>query len=294
MAFEATFSRCPHDKQNPYVMISRALIRDKSLSPECRMLIIYLLTHTEGFTINTQEIMNHFKGHWGRNRIYELVTEAIEAGYLKREEIFEKNLKQGCRYFVSEFPKFKECLRNTENGETEDSIDKNRRVDFREAENRHLNKEQSCKNKQEETTTPFSPKKIESSSLEKPSSPNSVEEELKKTKLTPEQQKEAIEFYRVYKEELHASAKSSVVGLIVTLVKNGAHKEKMQRASLIDQRKEWAQKNAFGSANGCLEVFKDGIQRVSGAFSEFIKFNSNHEFWKKIGLGLNEPELQPA
>lgn len=110
-----TFQRAAHDKENPYVMISRELVRDGSISPACRWLIIYLLTNTEGFTIRLKQVINHLKGMkgYGRNNIYEIVDEAIEAGYIYREIFYVNNLAK-TRYFVSETPKFKKCFRRPE------------------------------------------------------------------------------------------------------------------------------------------------------------------------------------
>jgi hypothetical protein len=106
--------RCPHDKQNPYVMINRALIRDNSLSPECRWLLIYLLSNTDGWKIKVKQVVNHVKGHIGRDRVYELFNEACDAGYMKREEGFGV-----CHYFISETPKFKKSLQFPENQDTD-------------------------------------------------------------------------------------------------------------------------------------------------------------------------------
>ena len=113
-----TYQRCLHDKENPYVMISRDLIRDNSISPTCRWLIIYLLTNTEGFVIKTQHIINHLKGveYCGRDRVYEYIEEAVSAGYLKKEVNLVRNskgqvIRQSCKYFVSESPKFKKDIK---------------------------------------------------------------------------------------------------------------------------------------------------------------------------------------
>src|SRR5947209_14298432 len=44
---QATIERCPHDGENPFAQISRDLIRNKTISLECRMLIIYLLSMSD-------------------------------------------------------------------------------------------------------------------------------------------------------------------------------------------------------------------------------------------------------
>ena len=107
--YSPTFHRCPHDTENPYAQVSRSLIRDNSISPECRWLIIYLLANRDDWKINIKQIINHCDGFMGKNRVYDVVKEAIKAGYIKAENYFVKGLKR-IRYLVSEFPKFKDFL----------------------------------------------------------------------------------------------------------------------------------------------------------------------------------------
>lgn len=109
MTHDSEIQRCPHDRQNPYSIVSNALIRDKSLSMECRWLLIYLLSNSDGWHITISQVMDHLQGMAGRDKVYKILNEAIEAGYVLREKYLEKNLER-CRYFVSETPKFKKCL----------------------------------------------------------------------------------------------------------------------------------------------------------------------------------------
>ena len=108
-----TFYRCPHDRENPYAQISNNLIRDGSLSPNCRWLIIYLLSNKESFGIKIEKIIEHLRPTVGRDKFYKILNEGIDAGYIKRDVYKENNLTR-VRYFVSEEPKFKESLDNTE------------------------------------------------------------------------------------------------------------------------------------------------------------------------------------
>lgn len=121
------FVRCPHDRQNPYVMINRNLFRDKNISPECSWLIAHLLSHSDNFKIKVKQIIFHLKGRWGRDKVYNIINEAIEAGYIDRQEYLKDNPHRGftkCyNYMVSEEPRFKKCLQRpdfqyTENTDT--------------------------------------------------------------------------------------------------------------------------------------------------------------------------------
>lgn len=106
-----SIQRCPHDEENPYVIINSKLIRDGSLSPECRWLLCYLLSHEKGWRINRRQIANHLDGQYGRDRIDRMFNEALAAGYMKRVDILVLREKGGAlrrsKYFISETPKFK-------------------------------------------------------------------------------------------------------------------------------------------------------------------------------------------
>lgn len=119
-----TIERCPHDSENPYTMVRNDLIRDASISPNCRWLIMYLLANKDGWTIKMSEVMNHVKLHMGRDKVKALFNEAIEHGYIKRVILKRANPRGGMlntyHYIVSELPKFKKCYRWTENQETGD------------------------------------------------------------------------------------------------------------------------------------------------------------------------------
>lgn len=144
---EDSIERCPHDKENPYVMISRNLIRDNSISPECRLMIIYLLSMDEKkWKINPKQLINYFQPHWGRDKVYEWIEQAIDAGYMKKEEVknsIHPNLKGKVKYYVSETPKFKKCFRHPEMQYTE----------ARDPENQYYKKEHVLKNDHSKETT---------------------------------------------------------------------------------------------------------------------------------------------
>ena len=103
--------RCPHDKENPYAMINRELIRDENLHPSTRWMLIYLLSMKDGWKISTRQIINHCHDHYGcgRDKVYDWIREAIEFGYMKIEKWEEKGMSR-MRYLLSETPKFKKCF----------------------------------------------------------------------------------------------------------------------------------------------------------------------------------------
>jgi hypothetical protein len=112
------FQRCPHDPENPWSQVSKDLIRDSSISFECRGLLIYLLSMKDGWVINTKQLINHASEFAGKDKIYSIINEAIKAGYLMRREFLVNGLKR-YSYLLSEFPKFKKCLLYPENPDAE-------------------------------------------------------------------------------------------------------------------------------------------------------------------------------
>lgn len=147
---EATIQRCAHDEENPYALISRALIRDASISPECRWLIMYFLSMKDGWKINMKQLVAHLKPHMGRDKVYAVMNEAIESGYMKRESIKtskgKNKLSTHTKYFVSEKPKFKKSFRHPDFQDTDIQDPENTDVKERTSpKNKHIEDKSSLK-----------------------------------------------------------------------------------------------------------------------------------------------------
>lgn len=113
---EPTIQRCPHDKENPYVMVSNDLIRNQGLSPNCRWLLIYLLSNDDKkWNIRVSQIAKHVAPHFAKRKLYKIINEAIEAGYIKRVQEKECSRYSQVTYYLSEKPKFKEMLPHVKN-----------------------------------------------------------------------------------------------------------------------------------------------------------------------------------
>lgn len=184
-----TIQRCPHDEDNPYTMVHNELIRDASISPECRWLIIYLLSNKVNWTINIQQIVNHLKGKTGRDKVYEIINEAIEAGYMKRDIVKKGNLKQQIKYFVSEKPKFKKILRHPEIQDPE----------IRDTENQDIKNKHTSKKDypEEETYTPPIPPQKETAGAV---AAKAAEEILKDSSKKPKRVRIPAEFSSTVKD----------------------------------------------------------------------------------------------
>ncbi len=151
---DSTIERCPHDEENPYAQINRDLIRDMTISPNCRWLIIYILSMKSGWEFRTSQIINHLKDQMGRDAVYKIIDEAIEAGYIKRVTKGAGNLKR-YKYYVSERPKFKPIIKDEKPAHNESG----RFPEFQDTENTDT-KERTYlkKKKQQKEKDPDKPK----------------------------------------------------------------------------------------------------------------------------------------
>lgn len=104
---EQFIERCPHDEENPYALISRALLRDQSISPDCRWMLCYLLSMDKGWKISAKQLWQHAQEFLGLKKIYKILREACEAGYMRIDYHYVGNLRRGVKYYLSETPKFK-------------------------------------------------------------------------------------------------------------------------------------------------------------------------------------------
>lgn len=100
-----------------FTTIPNNLIRDETISPNCRWLIIFLLSNKPGWTIKSKQLSNHTRGFLGRDAIRRIMNEAIEAGYMERKIILRSTARgklRGYVYKVASTPKFKKSLRQPE------------------------------------------------------------------------------------------------------------------------------------------------------------------------------------
>jgi len=94
----------------------------------------------EGWVVKTSQLEKHLKSQCGRDKIYRMIKQCIDAGYMKKEFYSEKGL-QRFRYVVSEFPKFKKCLPLPENPEAD-----NQETVYRDAVFPHAKEDVAYKN----------------------------------------------------------------------------------------------------------------------------------------------------
>lgn len=113
-----SIQRCPHDSDNPYTMILNSLLRNPSLTPNCRWLLSFLLSNDKGWKIKPKAIINHLEPHMKKDSVYKIINEAIDHGYMRKEECRKNGKFGGFKYFISETPKFKKILPRLEKPDT--------------------------------------------------------------------------------------------------------------------------------------------------------------------------------
>lgn len=107
---EPTFEICEHDKENPYVMISRNMAQDKSISPKAKGVLLYLLSLPKNWKIYHSQLQNGLG--IGEDYLNSALEELILTGYADRSRERVKGLFQPYRYKIREF---KKCSPNLEN-----------------------------------------------------------------------------------------------------------------------------------------------------------------------------------
>lgn len=107
---QATFQRSLHDKENPYVMISREMAQDRTISPKAKGVLLYLLSLPSDWKVYHSQLEEGLGV--GEEYITGAMDELISAGYADRSRERVKGLYQPYNYTIREF---KKSLPNREN-----------------------------------------------------------------------------------------------------------------------------------------------------------------------------------
>lgn len=101
---DITIFRSPHDGQNPYVQILRAIFEDREISPKAKGILGYLLSRTDRWDIYHCQLQHAL--NIGEEYLNSALQELIDAGYARRTRIRIKGQFQPYRYEISESKKF--------------------------------------------------------------------------------------------------------------------------------------------------------------------------------------------
>jgi hypothetical protein len=113
----SSFIHDPEEPPAPWFQVPRAFIRNPKISFEAKGLMTYLMSHSQNFNISIPHIVK--TQNISKDRIYKIINECIENGYLKREYYSEKGLRR-FKYLISPTGRFKKCLPCPENPDPAD------------------------------------------------------------------------------------------------------------------------------------------------------------------------------
>lgn len=145
MSEENTYmQRAKHDKEHPFVMISKNMFRDPHLSVKAKGTLGYLLTLPDDWKVHPTHIAKTL--NIGRNQIYQIINDLIDNGYCNR--ILSRDSKGKILKTVYEFCEDKRFKShsgkepNTQNGEMAHNkcqpFPQNQDLDNQDLENGHI------------------------------------------------------------------------------------------------------------------------------------------------------------
>ena len=147
----ATIQRGKHDKEHPYVMISKEMFRDFELSIKAKGVLCYLLSLPDTWQLHPRQLSKVLG--MGKNTVYDILSELLEKGYAKKKEIraegglFSSVLYEFYEEKLPEDFRFKEKI--TVSGKRDPE---KRDTDFRTLENIYHTEERTLEKK--DNTTP--------------------------------------------------------------------------------------------------------------------------------------------
>lgn len=100
---EPTFERCIHDRKNPYVMISREMAQDKSISPKAKGVLLYLFSLPADWQIYHSQLQKGLGV--GEDYVNSAMDELLKNGYAERTRTRINGTYQPYTYKIREFKK---------------------------------------------------------------------------------------------------------------------------------------------------------------------------------------------
>lgn len=101
MTDRITIVRAPHDQENPYFLMRRDTAQDARLSYEARGVLAYLLSKPSDWRVVVSDLE---RVGCKRDKVYKLLRELREAGYMQRVAVRDQGKYIGMEYHVHEAP----------------------------------------------------------------------------------------------------------------------------------------------------------------------------------------------
>lgn len=180
--------RSLHNKENPYVQISKSMLRDRNIDPFCKGVLSFMLSLPDTWELHPKHIANEL--NIGRDKIYSVLKKLMQAGYCRRNDIRIKGKFICTEYEISEEPIFKKVLPFPEKPDTAKPdttnpyISKDRSLHTEERKDKETSKDQHNIYYQAPVSEQSSDVSLSSSSLKKEKKiPKPSEEALRLTDL---------------------------------------------------------------------------------------------------------------
>lgn len=157
-----TIQRGKHDKEHPYVMISKKMLRDPGLSAKSKGVLCYLLSLPDTWQAHPKQVAKSMG--MGKDQIYSSLKELIKTGYATKKEIRKEKGRFGSilyEFYEDKLPeelRFKENITVSGNPDTVGSNDDSPYPGFPDAENPPLKNKDSRDNRIPKTP-PIPPQK---------------------------------------------------------------------------------------------------------------------------------------
>lgn len=112
------FQRQPHDRENPYTVLSNQILRHEELSFDAAFLLCRMLSLPPGWRLSEESLRKYRRTTpIGRDHLKRMVRELADHGYLQKVAIRDEKGRIVCwRWLVSEFPRSQpDPVQDTEN-----------------------------------------------------------------------------------------------------------------------------------------------------------------------------------
>lgn len=102
MTLDTYFERSKKDKEHPFVMIPKSILKDNNISLAARAVLFYLLSLPDNWRVNPQQVAATL--NINKETMYRYLKELITHAYCQRVDVRDKGKKLCCVYRFSEEP----------------------------------------------------------------------------------------------------------------------------------------------------------------------------------------------
>ena len=269
--------------ENNFVVIKKEVLEDVLLSLSAKGLYCFCMTKPNDWTFSSESLMKAL--NIGKTVLYRCINELIDRSLCFRKQKRSGNgIWESYDYEIYGDYQLKKCLPQSGFQHAVDSIDKNGLKKCLPRSGNPPAAHIKTKYYKKTTTSPSPSSKPIDPKPRTTAAAFSVEEELKRSQLSKEEEVRALKFYETVKSTQDWSKVGNRVGWVIHMIRVGKDLEVSKNHDLVEKRKAWAEKNQWDSPAGYMRVVKDGIALVTGSIEKLIKWEMPDAFWVARGL----------